>query len=419
MFRIGFRYFFSSLQRSRLKNVLHLSLLSISINIGVLVAGIALIRGFERTAFTKILHLSGHVRILPYDDLKELEQKEVRPNLDKYGAFTEIIETLKRIFKLETNQTPELIRVIPKLETQGMISKQQINEGVLIRCLDNDDAKFLLKNNIVRGKIDLSKRGDVLPILIGQRLAERLHVDLDEELDLSIKLSDEVETVYCKVIGIFNFDFADFDSTMVFTGKELLKPNTKPRSGNVYITRHDKVELFIQFLKAIKPGIFCESWIRQNRAFKDMFDTQVRAIYLLIGLYILSGIIQGVTSLYILLSERSNDLSILTLLGLSRYQKYKIFFGYGLLISITNTLFGLLSGIILTIVYPYLRNGYQVLTGQALIHQDVFWVSDFDPILVFEDLVHIGAFTFIAMLVLMALTSYFVSNDQVIQGIKE
>jgi len=150
-----------------------------------------------------------------------------------------------------------------------------------------------------------------------------------------------------------------------------------------------------------------------------MFDTQIRAIYLLVGLYILSGIIQGLSSLYILLSERSSDISILTLLGMSRWQKCRIFIAYGFLVSLTNTILGMVVGIILTNLYPTFRDLYHKITCNDLIHKDMFWVSDFNPSLLISDLLTIGLYTFIAMVISMSLAAYFISQKEIIKGVKE
>ena len=427
MFKIGLRYFFSSLQRSRLKNVLRLTIISISINIGVLIAGISLIRGFERSALEKILHIFGHIRIFPYNELKnfKLKQKQIdvpikiiRTNPKLQAFYFKMVDLLQ----IDQAKLPRLVKVIPKLDMQGIISKYNISEGVIIKGCTDEDAKFLLKNNMLRGEIKFNPASELRSVILGSRLAERLKVDVGDEVDLVIKSSDEeIQNVYCKVTGIFSFDFADADSTIIYTDSELIKQHRKNLivGGNIYIDRIDKVDDFVRTLRSTNPSLLAEPWTAQNRAIKDMLDTSVRAIYLLIGLYILSGIIQGLSSLYVLLSERANDISVLTLLGMSRWQKYRIFVGYGFFVSMTNTFLGLLWGIALTKLYPYFRDFYHEFTGLDLIHKDMFWISDFNPELVLKDLFTICSTTFVIMSLSMMIAAYFISNNEIIKGIKE
>jgi ABC-type lipoprotein release transport system permease subunit len=223
------------------------------------------------------------------------------------------------------------------------------------------------------------------------------------------------------IVGIFNLDFADFDSSLIFISSRFLKEqcNLKPLTGLIYVDQLDRIDLFIDKLKSIYPDVRVESWHSKNRVLKDMFDNQIKAVYVLIGLYILSGIIQSISSLYILFSERLSDISILTLLGMSSWQRCKIFMGYGLLVSLANIIFGLIFGIGLANLYPQIRSLYSLLTGSTLIHKDMFWISSFDPKLLPYDLLFITLSTFGAMVFCMFIAAYFISNKEIIRGVKE
>jgi lipoprotein-releasing system permease protein len=429
VFKIGIKYFTSSIQRSRLKNVLYLTTISLSINIGVLITAIALIRGFEQSALTKILHIYGHAKIFPYTQLPELKVIESKNTnqlsqlLSKYPVVYRKYQDFMNFIGIRlSNDQPRLLRCIPKSETQGVVSKNRINEGVIIRGIMPNDINFLFKNNVVSGKIDFSPIINTQPIVIGSRLAARLKVNVDDEVELVLNTpNNEIEVINSRIVAVFSFDFADIDSNVIFTTHDFVmeKIGNKPISGILYVDRIDKIEEFLDLVHMARPKLITESWIKQNRIVKDMFDTQIRAIYLLVGLYILSGIIQGLSSLYILLSERSSDISILTLLGMSRWQKCRIFIAYGFLVSLTNTILGMIVGIILTNFYPTFRDLYQKITGNDLIHKDMFWVSDFNPSLLISDLLTIGLYTFIAMVISMSLAAYFISQKEIIKGVKE
>ena len=89
MFIIGFRYFFSSIQRGRLRNVLWLTIISLSINIGVLITCVALIRGFESKSLEKILGMQGHARVIPAQKLPNIrieQQNKLVLSLQSFGS---------------------------------------------------------------------------------------------------------------------------------------------------------------------------------------------------------------------------------------------------------------------------------------------------------------------------------------------
>ena len=411
MFRIGVQYFFSAIQRSRLRNALYLSITSIGFNIGILIVGVALIRGFESSALKKLLHITGHGYMKPFQDLPELMQHQSEPaKSNRLASFCETVGISRKV-------EPKLIHVMPSLETRATLLDFKSREGLLVRGIRDKDLKHLFSDKIVHGESKIGPSGNVQQIIVGYRLAELFNLNVGDKVHLLLE-SGEFET---EISAIFNFDFADFDSSLVFISSSFLREEIglKPMAGLIYIEEPDKIDEFITSLKYIYPNIKVESWHKRNKALKDMFDSQIRAVYVLIGLYILSGIIQSISSLYILFSERLSDISILTLLGMSAWQRCKIFIAYGLLVSLANTMLGLIFGMLLTNVYPQIRNVYKIITGTNLIHKDMFWISEFDPKLLPNDLLTIIAAAFAAMVLCMFVASYFISNKEIIRGVKE
>lgn len=411
MLFVGFRYFTSSIRRGRLRNVLRLTILSLSMNIGVLIAGVSLIRGFEKASLSKMLHIYGHAKVIPHSGMPQ-----INPQIPD-----DVMSKFQRKLKIKTSQPPSLLKVVPKLETQGVLSKNRQTEGVLIRGLQLDDVDYVLGNYLREGSSNLETKDNLKPVIIGHRLAKRFNVKVNSEVDLLMRNQADVQVIPCIVRGIFDFGFADFDSTMIFINSNLVQEymSTKFVPGMVYIDQPNKIDEYISLVKEMKPDLWVESWKEQNRAVQEMFDTQIRAVYILIGLYILSGIIQSVSSLYILLSERARDISILTMMGLSRSQRYGIFATYGLMIATSNTIVGVLTGILLSLCYPQFKDLYHNLTGANLIHEDALWVSDFTTELVMSDIMTIAIFTFSIMSCAMLIASHFVSRVQVLEGIKD
>ena len=415
MFWIGVRYFTSA---GRMRNVLYLTITSLSLNIGVLIAGVSLIRGFEREAFRKILHVSGHAKVYPYRELPKLTYS----NDPEPIVHIPFLQEIRRFLQIKTDAHPNLVRMRPKLEMWGVISRKKRNEGVMIHGVSNDNAQHLLSQHIKKGEISLNMQGNLHSVIIGDRLADTIGANVGSDVNITVIHSkDETETVNCRVAGIFNYGFAEFDSNMIYISDNLIQElgHEKPRYGILYIDQPNKIDEYTNQVNLIDESLEFESWKEQNKLMYDMFNTQLKAIYVLLGLYILSSIIQSLSSLYMLLSERMHDLSILTMLGMSSWQKYSIFASYGILISLTNAILGIIFGTGLSALYPYIRQIYEQLTGLSLIHKDVFWLADFTTELLWSDIITIGLATFITMLISMLIAAYFISNVNTVRSLRE
>jgi lipoprotein-releasing system permease protein len=421
VFFIGVKYFWSSMQRGRLKNVLRLTILSLSINIGVFIAGLALIRGFQGETLSKTLHIYGHAQLPFYkpgqSDLLDITIEEKQSHFFK--TFP-IVRTWLNSVGIKVDHGPiKLEKVIQKYEFQGGVSRQNKTDGILINGLSESDAKYLLHKYMQAGQVNFTSPDRREGAIIGHRLASKLGVGVGGTFNLLLKAGNDLDSVPMLVMGIFDLGFYEFDSSLIFVRSGLLSEYKATPTTIVYTNRPQEIDQYIKVVLDTDPSINIYSWRKRNRLIEDMFNSQIRAISIIMGLFILSAIIQSISSLYVLLSERSYDLSVLTMLGMSNYQRYAMFAAYGLLVSLSNTLFGIISGIGLVLIYPHFKNIFENLTGHSLIHSEAFWISDFNPELLLSDILIVGMSTLIIMSLSMLLAAHFTSKIDVIRGLKE
>ena len=162
-----------------------------------------------------------------------------------------------------------------------------------------------------------------------------------------------------------------------------------------------------------------ESWKEIYRSIEDMFKTHAIGITLLLGMFVISGVVQSISSLSILMSDRAYDISVLTMFGMSKFQKYTIFITYGILVSITNVFFGVTGGIAFSLFYPRLRDAIEDFTAIKLIDPNSFWISTFDTKILLSDIGKITIGSLLVMIIAMLIGSYFVIKLENTEGIKD
>lgn len=421
VFKIGVRYFFSSFQRSRLKTVLRLTIISLSINIGAFVVAISLMRGFQTQVMSKLLHVHGHANIYPFMQLPKIENKMNFTILEKLPAV--IAPVVSKMLNVIETPPVSLDKVVQKTQAQCILKYGALTKPIVITAMSEDDTKYTVNKNLKFGKVDFQKVGDFWPIVIGAKLAEIGSINVGNEVNLIISdpISPEVKKVSCKVVGIFDFGFYEFDKGIIFSPPELISEYfpEKESFGVVYVNQPDKIDNYISVIKNMKDDVVIESWKEIYRYIEDMFKTHAIGITLLLGMFVISGIVQSISSLSILMSDRAYDISVLTMFGMSRFQKYTIFAVYGSLVSLANVFFGMTGGILLSIAYPWIRDTFEDFTAIKLVDPNSFWISTFDTKLLPLDVLKIAIGSLTIMVIAMLIGSYFVIKTEDKEGIKD
>ena len=420
MFSLGVKYFFSSIQRSRLKNVLRLTIISLSINIAAFVVAISLMRGFQTEVMQKLLHIHGHARIYPAINIPKAERSNDNTILQKIPVFAR--SYFSKVLDSIEIHPPSLKRVIKKSQAQAII-KHISSNPVAITGMNEDDTNYVIGKNLKSGKISFQKIGDFWPIIIGSRLAKQINAAVDTEVQLisSNLITGEMMNIPCKVKGIFDFGFHEFDNGMIFVPNSLVDkyfPESKA-IGVIYIDQPDKIDEYLPTVFRMNEEVEAQSWKEIYRSIQEMFNTHALGISLLMGMFIISGVVQSISSLSILMSDRAYDISVLTMMGMSKMQKYKIFISYGILISIVNVFFGMTAGIGLSLAYPYLRDAFEDFTSIKIVDPNAFWISTFNTKLLIQDLLKIGIGSLFVMIIGMLVGTYFVLKTEDSEGIKD
>lgn len=421
MFKLGIRYFFSSFQRSRLRTVLRLTVISLSINIGAFVVAFSLMRGFQTEVMSKLLHVHGHANLYPFIQLPKSKASKKFTIIEKLPNFLK--SPALKLLNLMHVPAPSLEKVIKKAQAQCILKYGALSRPIIITATEDSDAKYIIGKNLKAGQVDFQKVGDVWPIVIGSKLAELGCIDLNTEVNLIIssQVSGEIKKVTCRVVGVFDFGFYEFDKGMIFSSRDLITEHF-PESqdfGVVYIDQLDRIDEYIESVKNLKEDLMIESWKEIYRSIEDMFKTHAIGITLLLGMFVISGVVQSISSLSILMSDRAYDISVLTMFGMSKFQKYTIFITYGILVSITNVFFGVTGGIAFSLFYPRLRDAIEDFTAIKLIDPNSFWISTFDTKILLSDIGKITIGSLLVMIIAMLIGSYFVIKLENTEGIKD
>jgi len=197
--------------------------------------------------------------------------------------------------------------------------------------------------------------GGYAPIILGSHLARqtgmRIH-DIIRVLSPQGELTPfgpRLAEFRFRVVGIFESGFFDLDNSWAFASLESVQ---KVLSVSDVV---NAIELQVRDIyqapavaasaeKAAGPGLGATHWMEQNRQLLNALRMEKVVTVITIGLIQLVAALNILISLVMMVMEKHRDIAILLSMGTRKEQISRIFMMQGLLIGVTGTVIGLVTG---------------------------------------------------------------------------
>jgi lipoprotein-releasing system permease protein len=214
-------------------------------------------------------------------------------------------------------------------------------------------------------------------ILLGRDLAKQLEVTVGDLVDLTTPtatltpsgIMTRGRTV--RVAGIFALGLYEFDSAYGFVSLDLAKRLLAREEPEIVQLRVNDIYAARSIATAIQDDLgskySADDWSRMNQSLFSALWLEKMAISITIGLIVMVGALNIISSLILLVRQKSRDIAILKTMGTSSKRVMGIFMMQGLVIGVVGTTVGALSGLTLCWVLDH----YQLIQ----IPMDVYQVS--------------------------------------------
>jgi lipoprotein-releasing system permease protein len=121
--------------------------------------------------------------------------------------------------------------------------------------------------------------------------------------------------------------------------------------------------------------IFMIDWRQRNATFFNALQVERNVMFLILTLIVVVAAFNIISSLIMLVKDKSRDIAILRTMGAARGSVMRIFFMAGAAVGVIGTLAGFLLGIAFCANIETLRQGLQSLTGTPLFSPEVYFLS--------------------------------------------
>ena len=311
--------------------IIRIAILAIAISVAVMILSVFILSGFKDNISNKVIGFGSHIKITKFNNNQSFENDPIDFNLEIYDKIKNL----------------DFVNHINIYATKAGIIKNDVDiHGVVLKGVSGDYNWEFFKNNLISGDIPNIKDSTKIPsddILISESISKKLNIKLNEELVIYF-IQNPARVRKFKVSGIYKTALSEFDDiTAIADLNHLIKLNnwnTNQIGGyeintlnfdNVssYTSEIDELidfDLKAQNSKDLNPQIF--DWLRLQ-------DFNVVIILILM---LLVGCVNMVTSLLIIILEKSKFIGVLKAIGLSNWNIRKIFI-YNSLYILVNGLF--------------------------------------------------------------------------------
>ncbi len=340
--RLGFetlvavRYLLAKRQQTFISVISLVSVLGVALGVAALIVVLGVMNGFGTNLREKILGVNAHLLVLSADGMVGNYQPLAR----------------------RAAQIPGVVSATPFLYAEAMISSPGSGsvKGVVIRGIDPATAGSVLsvERDMLTGSLQGLATATPHPgIVIGKELAGRLGVTTGSTVQIlapSGKRSAAGFTpkiVHFTVTGIFASGLYEYDSSLVFVSipqaQQLLGLDEDTVTGiELKVADIHAVEALAPQVATGLGGapLYTRHWIEMNRSLFAALKLEKTAMAVILIMIVLVGSFSIVTTLVMMVMEKTKDIAVLMAMGATRAQIRRIFMIQGSIIGLVGTVLG-------------------------------------------------------------------------------
>jgi len=251
-------------------------------------------------------------------------------------------------------QSPEVMGISDRLKSSAMISTAYASSGVSVNGVypEKEMKTTRLFESLIAG--EYLKESDLIPIVIGDKLAEKLNADISDKLIISAPSADG-KVVYGAYIlkGIYDTDNNMFDGMQVFIKKrdlaELIGVDENTSSEiAVSLYNSDMTNTFItslkdKFLTEIEDkSIIIRSWKEIDPMLSMMVDLMSKLGWIFVVVILIALIFGIINTMLMVVLERVREIGMLMAIGMNKFRVFVMIMWETVFLSVTGGIVGML-----------------------------------------------------------------------------
>ena len=342
------------------------SLVGIALGVATLIIVMSVMGGFQKDLLSRILGFNGHLGV--YGQGVPLQD---------YDALT-----------AKVRGVPGVVSAAPVVDGQVLANGSRgQNAGVMVRGIKPEDMARLpsIAGNVRQGSLADFQGEDAVAIGVG--LAGKFGLQIGDDITLispqgAATAFGTVPRVRAyKVATVFQVGMNEYDTSFVFLPLE---------AAQIFFQKPGQashIEVFADdpdHVKAISAGITRAlagtrvrviDWQQNNNSFFAAVQVEKNVMFLILTLIILVAAFNVISSLIMMVKDKTRDIAILRTIGAGRAAIMRIFLMCGASVGVTGTILGVVLGVLFCLNIQTIQGWVEAATGANVFNPEVYYLT--------------------------------------------
>jgi len=388
---IAVRYLVAKRRQTFISVITGICVIGIAAGVWLIITVLSVMNGFERTWRDEIIGNRAHLTVQ-----------------HGFGPFADYASVLARV-----EAVPEVVAASPYVDAEGMV-RGNAGEIMAVRVRGIDPTRVGrvtdLREDLISGSIDAlvpgpasglepargerkaggvdSEASDIGPgIVIGSQLAAAIGVNVGDPMLLispfggpQTPLGPSPRLARFRVVGIFESSFFQYDEMFTYVSlaaaqdfkrAEDVVDGIEVRTSDYY--RSQRVGQAI--VDALGFPFFTRDWKEFFPAFFQALKSERIMMFVLLTMIMVVAAFSIVSTLVMMIMEKSSDIGILKAMGAQDASIERIFAIEGTLIGLVGTGLGVIAGISVTAQIAWIQRQIEAVTGIDTLPASVYQFS--------------------------------------------
>jgi len=380
---IAFRYLKPLRSGGLLSIISWFSFIGICIGVATLIIVMSVMNGFRYELESRIIGFNGHIFIQKFEEYFEYD-----------------FENLEEL--------EEIKFVDPNIMIQSLITTDFATKGILVKSIVPKNIKhysFISKDMFIESELDDND------IILGSSLAKSIGAEVGTNIKLfssntiSSPFGQLPRSMNLEVKGTFNSGMSEYDTSFAFislkNAQRISALDDEISIIEIHLTDLNSTESVKKKIedKFADKDLIVRDWKEINKSFWIVLSTERTVMFLILSLIIIVAAFNVITSLFILVKNKSKEIALLKTIGADNSSILRIFLLVGSVIGIGGTIIGAILGSIITMSLENIRLTLNSLFNLNLFPSEFYYIDQIPTSIDFNEVLFIILFSiFISIL---------------------
>jgi lipoprotein-releasing system permease protein len=351
------KYFRAKRKTGFISIITFVSITGVTIGVTALILVLSVMNGFESEVRSKLIDADAHIRLRKF--------------------YTQTITEIDKLIE-DVKKHPEVVGASPVIREESMIRSSYAQRPTAVKAIDLNSIESVsnIREKMKLGELDFSEKEidgkNLRGIILGRYLADRLlALNIGEVVTLFTLpkeggIFSQPRVMQFYLAGIVEFGYYEYDRVFSFISLESAQKLFNMPKGISWIEiklkdYNSAARVASEIEEELGYPYTTLTWFDLNKSLFSWMEIEKWGAFIILSLIIMVAAFNIISSLIMIVMEKTREIGILKSMGATSNSVMKIFMYEGIIIGLIGTFLGCLIGY----VVGFLQLNYKIISLPA------------------------------------------------------